>query len=101
MIEVSVPIDVNAVTANASAAFALATPLRVADVVASAVIASLGPRAPRDKRERVVHRTLEGLRSGAFHVEIDGRTYTDGDDVVVCAGRVALRFFARRLPRAA
>lgn len=101
MIVVSVPIDVNAVAINASTAFALATPLRVAEMVVSAVIASLGPRAPHDKRERVIRRTLEGLRSGAFLVEIDGRTYASGDDVVVCSGQATLRFFARPYPRAA
>lgn len=101
MIVVSVPIDVRAVASTASTAFALATPLRVADVVASAVIAALGPRAPQDKRERVVRRTLDGLRSGAFLVEIDGRTYANGEDVAVCSGHATLRFFARPFPHAA
>ncbi len=101
MIRVNVPIDVNAVAANASAAFALATPLLVADLVTSAIIASLGARAPDDKRERVVRRTLDGLRSGEFAVEIDGRVYGDPDDVVVCAGVATLRFFLRRSSRAA
>jgi hypothetical protein len=96
MIRVSVPIDLNAVVANASAAFALATPLRLADIVATAVVVSLGPRAPQDKRERAVRRTLDGLHAGEFVVEIDGRVYSDAHEVVVCAGVVALRFFARR-----
>ena len=53
------------------------------------------------QRERVVRRTLDGLRSGHFFVEIDGRTYASGDDVVVCSGQAMLRFFARPYPRAA
>jgi len=96
MIRVSVPIDLNAVVTNASAAFALATPLRLADIVATAVVVSLGRRAPQDKRERAVRRTLDGLHAGEFVVEIDGRVYSDAHEVVVCAGVVALRFFARR-----
>lgn len=96
MIRVSVPIDLNAVVSNASAAFALATPLRLADIVATAVVVSLGRRAPQDKRERAVRRTLDGLRAGEFVVEIDGRVYSDAHEVVVCAGVIALRFFARR-----
>lgn len=101
MIRVSVPIDLNAVVSTACAAFALATPLRVADLVASAVVASLGQRAPQDKRERAIRRTIEGLRAGDFIVEIDGRAYTDTEDVVVCAGTISLRFFARRTYRRA
>jgi len=96
MIRVSVPVDLNAVVSNASAAFALATPLRLADLVATAVVVSLGRRAPQDKRERAVRRTLDGLHAGEFVVEIDGRVYSDAHEVVVCAGVVALRFFARR-----
>jgi hypothetical protein len=30
-------------------------------------------------------------------VEIDGRTYTDPDDVTVCSGTATLRFFLRAL----
>jgi len=96
MIRISVPIDVNAVAVSASAAFALATPLRVEDVVVAAVIEALGPRAPQDKRERVVGRTLERFDAGDFVVEIDGRLYASRDDVAVCAGIASLRFFARR-----
>jgi hypothetical protein len=101
MIRVSVPIDLNAVVSNASPAFALATPLRLADIVATAVVVSLGDRAPQDKRERAVRRTLEGLHAGEFVVEIDGRVYNDAHDVVVCAGVIALRFFTRRTYRRA
>jgi hypothetical protein len=101
MIRVSVPIDLNAVVVNASTAFALVTPLRLADIVATAVIVSLGERAPQDKRERAVRRTLDGLAAGEFVVEIDGRVYTDAREVVVCAGVIALRFFASRTFRRA
>jgi len=102
MIWVSVPIDVSAVASNASAAFALATPLRVEEMVTLAVVQSLGPRSPQDKRERVVSRTLEGLTQGRFIVEIDGRVYYDASAVVVCAGTAQLRFLVRRtFPRAA
>ncbi|HTW85275.1 MAG TPA: hypothetical protein VMD91_14490 [Candidatus Sulfotelmatobacter sp.] len=96
MLRVAVPIDVTTVSCTASAAFALATPLRVGDLLAAAVVEALGPRAPADKRARVIASTLAGLRDRTFIVEIDGRTYTDPDDVAVCSGTVALRFFLRR-----
>lgn len=101
MIRVSVPIDLTAVVSNASAAFALATPLRLSEIVRTAVIVSLGSRAPQDKREREVRRTLDGLHAGEFVVEIDGRVYCNAYDVVVCAGVVALRFFTRNTYRQA
>lgn len=96
MIRISVPIDVNAVASNESAAFALATPLLVEDLLTSAIVQALGPRAPLDKRERVVRRTLAGLCSGEYVVEIDGRIYEHGDEVAVCAGVATVRFFVRR-----
>lgn len=101
MLRVAVPIDVSAVARAASMAFALATPLRVRDLLTVAVIEALGPRAPQDKRERVVRSTLAGLASGTYIVEIDGRFYTDPDDVAVCSGIATLRFFARRAIHAA
>jgi hypothetical protein len=101
MLRVPVPIDVTAVSSTASAAFALATPLRVSDLLTAAVIEALGPRAPQDKRERVVRSTIAGLAEGEYVVEIDGRFYTDPDDVAVCSGIVTLRFFLRRALRAA
>jgi len=97
MLRVAVPIDVSAVTRTASAAFALATPLRVGDLLTAAVIEALGPRAPQDKRERVIGSTLQGLLNGTYVVEIDGRVYTDPDDVTVCSGTATLRFFHRAL----
>ena len=101
MLRVAVPIDVSAVTRTASTAFALATPLRVAELLSAAVIEALGPRAPEDKRERVVRSTIAGLASGTYVLDIDGRLYTDPDDVVVCSGIATLRFFLRRALRAA
>lgn len=97
MLRVAVPIDVTAVSRTASAAFALATPLRVADLLTAAVIEALGPRAPQDKRERVVRTTLDGLGAGRFVVEIDGRVYDHPEDVAVCSGTAELRFFLRAL----
>ena len=101
MLRVAVPIDVSAVARTASTAFALATPLRVGDLVTAAVIEALGQRAPQDKRERVVRSTLTGLCTGTYVVEVDGRVYTDPDDVAVCSGTATLRFFLRRALRVA
>jgi hypothetical protein len=97
MLRVAVPIDVNAVARTASAAFALATPLRVGDLLAAAILEALGPRAPQDKRERELRSTLEGLSCGRFVIEIDGRIYEDPDDVAVCSGVATLRFYPRAL----
>jgi hypothetical protein len=97
MLRVAVPIDVSAVSRTASTAFALATPLRVGDLLTAAVNEALGPRAPQDKRERVIGYTLEGLLCGTYVVEIDGRVYSDPDDVAVCSGTATLRFFLRAL----
>jgi hypothetical protein len=101
MLRVAVPIDVSAVASTASTAFALATPLRVGDLVTAAVREALGPRAPQDKRERVIRSTLAGLAAGTYVLEIDGRIYTHPDEIAVCSGTVSLRFFHRRALRAA
>jgi hypothetical protein len=95
MIRVRVPIDVNAVLCADSIAFALATPLRVGELLTHAVLDALGPRAPQDKRERMVASTHAGLNAGAFIVEIDGRMYEHCDDVTVVAGIANLRFYRR------
>lgn len=95
MIRVRVPIDVNAVLCADSVAFALATPLRVGELLTHAVLDALGPRAPQDKRERMVASTHAGLNAGAFIVEIDGRIYEHCDDVTVVAGIAVLRFYRR------
>lgn len=96
MIRVSVPIDLHAVMRDASTAFALATPLRVDDVLTQAVHEALGPRAPDDKRQRVLHSVRAGLDRGEYRLEIDGRPYVRRDDVVVAHGIIDVRFFLRR-----
>jgi hypothetical protein len=101
MLRVNVPIDVDAVLRSDSAAFALATPLRVGELLTHAVLEALGPRAPQDKRERMVASTHAGLNDGAFILEIDGRIYEHCDDVAVVAGTATLRFFRRERRAAA
>jgi len=93
---VRVPLDLHAVASSGSAAFALATPLRVRDLLSLAVREAIGARAPLDKFSRSLHRTLAGLAAGDFTVDIDGRTYDDGETVVVCEGTVVVRFFVER-----
>lgn len=100
MIRVRVPLDLHAVATDGSAAFALATPLRVRDLLALAVREAVGRRAPHDKFLRSVGRTLAGLAAGDFTVAIDGRRFNDADAVVVCDGIVDVRFFIGRRARA-
>jgi len=99
VIRVHVPIDVGTVTATASSAFALATPIRVDRLIALAVGQSCGERAPEEKRARHVRATLEGFRAGKFVVDIDGRLFNRPDAIVVCAGVATLRFFLREPAR--
>lgn len=101
MIRVSVPIDVNAVLCADSSAFALATPLRVGELLTHAVLDALGPRAPQDKRERTIANTHAGLNAGEFMLEIDGKLFEHCDDVTVVAGFATLRFFRRERRSAA
>lgn len=98
MIRVRVPLDLHAVACSGCGAFALATPLRVRDLVSLAVREAIGARAPDDKFTRSLRTTLLGLSAGRFTVDIDGRTYRDAEDVVVCADIANVRFFmpARR-----
>lgn len=93
MIRVKVPLDLNAVAIGGSGTFALVTPLRVRDLLGFAVREAIGLRAPRDKFSRSVHRTLAGLAAGDFTIDVNGRTYTDADAVVVCEGIADIRFF--------
>lgn len=95
MIRVSVPIDVATVLQSDSSAFALATPLRVGELLTHAVLEALGPRAPQDKRERAIASIHRGLNDGAFLLEIDGRTYEHCDEVAVVSGTATVRFFRR------
>jgi hypothetical protein len=98
MIRVRVPLDLHAVSCNGSGAFALATPLRVRDLVGLAVREAVGARAPADKVARSLGTTLHGLSAGRFTVDIDGRLFDDADAVVVCGDTADVRFFipARR-----
>ena len=94
VIQVTVPIDVGTIAATGSSAFALATPMRVDELLIYAVYVALGERAPQDKRERGVRATLAGFSAGRFVVDINGRIFDRPDEVIVAAGVVALRFFA-------
>jgi len=100
VIRVRVPLDLHAVSVGGSAAFALATPLRVRDLLALAVREAIGARAPHDKFLRSMHRTLTGLANGDFSVDIDGRLFADSESVVMCEGSVCVRFFVSRGKRA-
>jgi hypothetical protein len=100
VIRVRVPLDLHAVAAGGSEAFALATPLRVRELLALAVREAIGMRAPHDKFVRSVHRTLTGLTNGDFTLDIDGRTFADPDAVVVCDGTAVVRFFTDQRRRA-
>ncbi len=96
VIRVRVPLDLHAVATDGSAAFALATPLRVGELIALAVREAIGTRAPHDKFLRSIRRTLAGLAEGDFTVEIEGRRFADADAVVVCGGTVDVRFYIGR-----
>jgi hypothetical protein len=92
VIRVRVPLDLHAVSLG-SAAFAFATPLRVRDLLALAVREAIGDRAPQDKFQRSMLRTLAGLAAGDFMLDIDGRRFNDSEAVVMCEGSVCVRFF--------
>jgi len=96
VIRVRVPLDLHAVAVDGSAAFALATPLRVRELLALAVREAIGSRAPYDKFMRSVHRTLAGLAKGDFIVDINGRSFVDPDAVIVCEGTADVRFFLKQ-----
>ena len=100
MIRVKVPLDLHAVAIGGSGAFALATPLRIRDVLRFAVREAIGMRAPADKFSRSLHRTLAGLAAGDFAITVNGRGFTDVDAVVVCERTVDVRFFLRQRRRA-
>jgi hypothetical protein len=96
VIRVRVPLDLHAISLAGSAAFALATPLRVRDLLALAVREAIGARAPQDKFQRSMMRTLAGLAAGDFTVDINGRLFTDGEAVVLCEDVADVRFFVNR-----
>ncbi len=84
-----IPLDLQA----GAAVFALATPLRVRELLALAVREAIGELAPADKFSRSVLRTLDGLYAGDFTLSIDGRAFTDPDAVIVCGETADVRFF--------
>ncbi len=88
-----VPVDVHAIATTACEAFAAATPLRIEKVVELAVMEAQGVRAPADKVQRTIASTLAGFYAGNFTVDVDGRTFANPHDVVVCAGCANVRFF--------
>jgi hypothetical protein len=94
VIRIPIPIDVGMVSATESCAFALATPIRVDQLLALAVLEALGSRAPGDKRERGIRATLSGFAEGKFVVDIDGRIFDRPEAVVMCSGVATLRFFS-------
>jgi hypothetical protein len=69
--------------------------MRVREILALAVREAIGALAPPDKFARSVHRTLKGLSSGDYTVDIDGRSFVDPDSVVVCTGTADVRFFVK------
>lgn len=95
VIRIRVPLDLHAVARDGAQAFALATPLRVREILALAVREAIGALAPPDKFARSVHRTLTGLSSGDYTVDIDGRSFADPDSVVVCTGTADVRFYLK------
>jgi len=94
VIRVPIPIDLGTIAATGGGVFAAATPLRVDHLLALAVHEALGARAPLDKRQRSIRTALEGLRTGKFVIDVDGRICARGEDVIVCAGTAVLRFFS-------
>jgi hypothetical protein len=93
VIRVKVPLDVHAVAVDGSGAFALATPLRVRELLALTVREAIGARAPQDKFARTMRRTLAGLAAGDFTLAVNGRRFTDADAVIVCDGILDVRFY--------
>ncbi len=96
VIRVRVPLDLHAVAAGGASVFALATPLRVRELLALAVREAIGDLAPPDKFSRSICRTVTGLSRGDFTLNIDGRVFADPDTVVVCTGTADLRFFVKQ-----
>lgn len=101
MIRVKVPLDLHAVAVGGAGTFALATPLRIRDLLRFAVREAIGIRAPHDKFARSMHRTLVGLAAGDFTIDVNGRTFTDPDAVIVCETTADVRFYLSKRRRAA
>lgn len=96
VIMVRVPVDLHAVARSGCAAFASVTPLRLYHVLSLAVREAIGARAPREHFTRSLRATIAGLRAGRFTVDVDGRTFADPDEVVVCRETARVRFFLTR-----
>jgi len=96
VITVRVPVDLHAVARSGCSAFATATPLRLYHLLSLAVREALGARAPHEHFARSLRATLAGLRAGRFTVDVDGRTFEDPDEVVVCRATARVRFFLAR-----
>lgn len=94
MIRLAIPVDADTIAATASEVFALATPLRVDQLLALAIVEAIGARAPADKRERSIRRVLGAFRAGEFVVDIDGRIYDRAEAIAVCSGTITVRFFS-------
>lgn len=94
MIRVRVPLDLHAVTQDGASAFALATPLRVRDLLRLTVREAIGTRAPYEKFQRNVRQTFESFALGNFFMTVDDRIIHDIDAVVVCSGTVSVRFYS-------
>lgn len=99
MVRLAIPVDVNTVAATACEVFALATPLRVDQLLALAIGEAIGSRAPADKRERSIRRALAGFRAGDFVVDIDGRIHDRPETIAVCSGTITVRFFSNETRR--
>ena len=96
VITVRVPVDLHAVARSGCSAFATATPLRLYHLLSLAVREVLGARVPHEHFSRSLRATLAGLRAGRFTVDVDGRTFQDPDEVVVCHATARVRFFLAR-----
>jgi hypothetical protein len=94
VIRVTIPIDIGIIGATGSEVFARATPMRIDQLIVLAVHEALGMRAPQDKRERALQATLGGFTAGHFILDVDGRLFTNPNQIVVCTESVTLRFFA-------
>ena len=95
VVRVNVPLDLSVVRSTACAAFALATPMRIEEIVALAVREAQGARAPVDKIKRCIRTTLAGFYAGNFAVDVDGRAFCDPRAVVMCERWANVRFFLR------
>ena len=95
VVRVNVPLDLSVVRSTACAVFALATPMRIDQIVALAVREAQGAKAPVDKIKRCIRATLAGFYAGHFFVDVNGRTFRDPRTVVMCERWANVRFFLR------